>query len=67
MGAIHLAIEVGKVSAVDLDETLMVLLHSNFAAVATTDEWIEAAKEGTPLPKSDLGTSAVQGRAAFGS
>jgi nicotinamidase-related amidase len=66
-GAIHLANEVGKVSAEDLHETLMVLLHSNFAAVATTDEWIEAAKEAAPLPKSDLGTSAVQGRAAFGS
>lgn len=44
----------------------MVLLHSNFTAVATTDEWIKATQDGNGLPKSDLGTSAVQGRAQFG-
>lgn len=41
----------------------MVLLHSNWAAVADTDAWIEAVAEGLPLDKSDLGSSAVQGRA----
>ena len=65
-GAIHLANEAGSVSAEQLHQTLMVLLNSNFAAVGTTDEWIEAARAGTLLPKSDLGTSATQGRAAFG-
>ena len=65
-GAIHLANEAGKVSADLLHETLLVLLHSNFAAVATTDAWAAAVSAGEPLPKSDLGTSATQGRAAFG-
>lgn len=65
-GAIHLANDAGKVSADQLHETLMVLLHSNFAAVATTEVWSEAVRSGEPLPKSDLGTSAVQGVAAFG-
>jgi nicotinamidase-related amidase len=64
-GAIHLANEAGKVSADQLHETLLVLLHSNFAAVATTDAWTAAVSIGEALPKSDLGTSAAQGRAAF--
>ena len=64
-GAIHLANEAGKVSAGDLHRTLMVLLQSNFAAVASTQEWAAAVAARAPLPKSDLGTSALQGRAAF--
>ena len=64
-GAIHLANEAGKVSADQLHETLLVLLHSNFAAVATTEAWRAAVVAGEPLQKSDLGTSAVQGRSAF--
>lgn len=64
-GAIHLANEQGEVDAQRIHETLMVLLHSNFAAVATTAGWMTAAATCTPLPKSDLGTSALQGRAVF--
>lgn len=64
-GAIHLANEAGKVSAEQLHQTLLVLLHSNFAAVAATAEWVAAVESGSVLPKSDLGTSAMQGRAAF--
>jgi hypothetical protein len=48
-----------------LHETLLVLLHSNFAAVASTEAWTAAVTAGAALPKSDLGTSAMQGRAAF--
>ncbi len=65
-GAIHLANEAGSVSAEQLHTTLMVLLNSNFAAVGDTDSWIQAARAGTALPKSDLGTSATQGSAQFG-
>ncbi len=64
-GAVHLANEVGQVDAQQLHETLMVLLHSNFAAVATTNDWAQAVETDTMLPKSDLGSSAMQGRAAF--
>lgn len=64
-GAIHLANDAGSVSAEQVHTTLMTLLNSNFAAVATTDAWIEAARSGAELSKSDLGTSAMQGRAAF--
>lgn len=65
-GAIHLANEAGQVSAEQLHAVLLVLLQSNFAAVASTDAWIAAVEGGTALTGSDLGTSATQGRAAFG-
>ncbi|RYJ06876.1 MAG: hypothetical protein EON52_04105 [Actinomycetales bacterium] len=52
-------------AAEQVHSTLMVLLNSNFAAVGTTDDWVEAARAGTALPKSDLGTSALQGRERF--
>ena len=64
-GAIHLANEMGKVTAEVLHEVLLVLLHSNFAAVGTTQAWTSAVQSGEPLAKSDLVTSATQGRAAF--
>jgi nicotinamidase-related amidase len=64
-GAIHLANDLGSVTAKTLHETLLVLLHSNFAAVASTEAWINAVEQGTALPKSDLGTSALQGRQRF--
>jgi nicotinamidase-related amidase len=64
-GAIHLANEAGKVSAQQLHETLLVLLHSNFAAVGTTQQWAAAVAGGEALTGSDLGSSAMQGRAVF--
>ncbi|MEV4732364.1 cysteine hydrolase family protein [Saccharopolyspora sp. NPDC049426] len=63
-GAVHLANEVGKVSAQQVHETLMVLLHSNWAAVSDTETWTAAVSGQKSLEKSDLGTSAVQGEAA---
>lgn len=66
-GAIHLANEAGSVSAEQLHQTLMVLLHSNFAAVATTEVWAEAVSNGQALPKGDLATSATHGRSQFDS
>ncbi|CAL9667069.1 hypothetical protein SUDANB15_07256 [Streptomyces sp. enrichment culture] len=63
-GAIHIANEAGTASAQQVHETLMALLHSNWAAVTTTDTWAAAVTDENPLPKSDLVTSATQGRAA---
>ncbi|WP_024794042.1 isochorismatase family protein [Tomitella biformata] len=65
-GAIHLANEAGQVSAELLHTTLMVLLQSNFAAVATSAQWADAAASGASLPKSNLVVSAMQGSAAAG-
>jgi hypothetical protein len=41
-----------------------VLLQSNFAAVATTAEWTDAAAADAVLPKSNLVVSAIEGSAA---
>lgn len=60
-GAIDLANAAGHASARGVHETLMVLLHSNWAAVADTDAWITALQAGEPLEKSNLVTSAAQG------
>ncbi|MCY1157414.1 MAG: putative Isochorismatase family protein [Citricoccus sp.] len=64
-GAVHLANAAGSVTAQQLHEALMVLLHSNFAAVATTEAWTAAVTGGAALPTSDLGSSAIQGRQAI--
>lgn len=61
-GAIDLANEAGRVSARQVYETVMPLLQSNWAAVADTDTWIAALRSGEPLAKSDLVTSAANGR-----
>nr|ARK19473.1 isochorismatase [Streptomyces zelensis] len=63
-GAVHLANEAGTASARQVHETLMTLLHSNWAAVTTTDAWASAVSSDDRLTRSDLVTSATQGRAA---
>ena len=63
-GAIHMANEVGTVDARQVHETLMVLLHSNWAAVADTGAWAKAVADGQEIAKSDLVTTATAGRAA---
>lgn len=62
-GAIDLANDVGRAPAQQVHETLMALLHSNWAAVADTTAWTTALQAGDPLGKSDLVTSADRGRA----
>ena len=63
-GAINLANEAGTISAESLHTALMVLLQSNFAAVSTTAQWIEALTSDSALPKSNLVQSAIDGRSA---
>ncbi|AXK45712.1 isochorismatase family protein [Brachybacterium saurashtrense] len=60
-GAIHLANEAGSADAETVHTTLMTLLNSNWAAVATTSDWVGAVDSGATLAGSDLGTSAVRG------
>lgn len=62
-GAVHLANEAGTASARQVHETLMTLLHSNWAAVTTTDTWASTISGDDRLRKNDLVTSAAQGRA----
>jgi hypothetical protein len=46
-------------------ETVMTLLSSNWAAVATTDAWIDAVQAGATLPRSNLAESAMAGRSVL--
>ena len=63
-GAISIENAAGSVDAETVHTTLMALLHSNFAAVATTDAWTAALVAGEPLEKSDLATSGAAGAVA---
>jgi nicotinamidase-related amidase len=60
-GAINIANDAGFADAKTVHTTLMALFNSNFAAVADTATWSDAAAAGRPLPKPDLGASAVTG------
>ena len=59
VGAVNLRNRAGKADARAVHATLMALLHSNWAAVAATDEWCRALGRGAPLPCSNLVASAV--------
>jgi nicotinamidase-related amidase len=61
-GAIDLANDAGTVPARQVHDTLMTLLHSNWAAVTDTAAWATALRASGTLTKSDLVTSATQGR-----
>lgn len=65
-GAIHIANAAGKASAEQVHNTLMAVLNSNFAAVATTDAWLEAVTAGTALEKDNLVASGLEGQNVFG-
>ncbi|MBD8207813.1 isochorismatase family protein [Microbacterium sp. CFBP 8790] len=60
-GAIHISNDAGFVDAETSHTTLMILLHSNFAAVATTQHWIDAVSVGASVPVGNLGQSAQMG------
>ncbi|UVI35226.1 isochorismatase family protein [Brevibacterium spongiae] len=60
-GAINISNDAGFADAETVHSTLMTVLNSNFAAVATTQDWTAALGAGEALPKSDLGSSAVAG------
>jgi hypothetical protein len=61
-GAIDLANDAGIAPARQVHETLMALLHSNWAAVTDTATWTTALHTRQTLAKSDLITSAAHGR-----
>lgn len=60
-GAIHLSNAAGSASATTVHQTLMALLQSNWAAVASTDEWAAAAAAGSSIAASNLVESAIAG------
>lgn len=58
-GAINLRNCVGRADARTVHATVMTLLHSNWAAVSTTEEWLRAIGLNEPLPRSNLVASAI--------
>ena len=61
-GAIDLRNQAGAADAEAIHAMLMTLLHSNWASVATTDQWCRALARGGPLPGGNLVSSAMAGR-----
>jgi nicotinamidase-related amidase len=59
--AIHIANAAGSVTAEVVHSTLMTVLHSNLAAVSTTQVWADAVAAGEPLEKDNLVGSATLG------
>ena len=59
VGAINLRNCAGRADARTVHTALMALLHSNWAAVATTDDWCRAPGRDEPLPHSNLVASAM--------
>ncbi len=62
-GAIDIANDAGSADARTVHTTLLALLNSNWASVATTHAWTAALATDRALPGSDLGTSAAAGTA----
>ncbi|GGO04793.1 cysteine hydrolase [Microbispora rosea subsp. aerata] len=62
-GTVPLTNSAGTLSAKEVHEHVLVVMQSNFAAVATTDEWIEAVAAGAPLNRSNLWESTELARA----
>ncbi|WRS29182.1 isochorismatase family protein [Actinomycetaceae bacterium MB13-C1-2] len=60
-GTINLGNRAGTINARHFHETLMVLLHSNWATVTDTETWKHAIHEDIPLTRSTLVTSAIAG------
>ncbi|GKS93937.1 cysteine hydrolase family protein [Acidovorax sp. SUPP2825] len=63
-GALPYANAAGRVSAEEIHRVFSVVFHSNFAAVATTRDWLAAVQAGQALPKGDVYSSNQRGREA---
>lgn len=62
-GAVPYANEAGQASAEEIHRVFSVVFHTRFAAVGSTDAWIEAVQVGQTLKKSNI---LVSNRAAAG-
>lgn len=62
-GALPLATPSGEISAQALHETSLLVLHSGFAAVVTTNEWTAAVAADVPTTGADFWASTEPARA----
>lgn len=53
-GALPYANSAGAASAEEIHRVFSVVLHSSFAAVASTDAWLQAVASGQALPSDDI-------------
>ena len=53
-GSLPYANEAGLASAEEIHRVFSVVLHSSFAAVATTAQWIAAVEEGKPIARGNI-------------
>jgi nicotinamidase-related amidase len=63
-GTLAMSNRAGSLGAEELHTAVLVVLQSRFAAVLSTDEWIEAVQHGAPVPKPDIFASTQAGRDA---
>lgn len=61
-GALPYENAAGRASAEEIHRVFGVVFHSNFAAVATTQAWIDALKDRTALPLDNVVMSNRRGR-----
>ena len=61
-GTLAMSNNAGSVSAEQLHRTVLMVLQSRFAAVGTTQEWIDAVAGGTPLPRPNIFASTQAAR-----
>lgn len=62
-GALPYANEAGYASAEEIHRAFNVVFQSNFAAVCTTADWVDAVKNQAVIEKSNVLTSHLAGRA----
>lgn len=63
-GSLPYANAAGKASAEEIHRVYSTVFHSNFAAVASTADWIAAVKQGQPLEKDNIYLSNQRARQA---
>lgn len=63
-GALPYANAAGAASAEEIHRVFSVVFHSNFAAVASTSEWIQALQQDTPLAIDNVLSSNQRARAS---
>ena len=64
-GTLPLSTPSGAISAQELHETSLVVLHSGFAAVVPTSAWTAAVAAGVPTTGADLWASTAPARASI--
>lgn len=62
-GSVPYANDAGSASAEDIHRVFSVVMHSRFAAVASTDAWLAAVEAGVPLARDTIYASNQRARA----